>query len=66
MTMPNFTIPPMQTKGNSGTNMIDRKIIQNTAREIPIYPDPAYRPPPKPKKYQCPKFQEAYGTLTQN
>ena len=28
--------------------MIDRKTIQDIGREIPIYPDPVYRPPPKP------------------
>ena len=44
MTMPNFTIPPMHTKGNSGTNMIDGKMEQDTDREIPIFPHPVYRP----------------------
>ena len=26
-------------------------MIQNINREIPFYPDPIYRPPPKPKEY---------------
>ena len=50
MTIPNFTIHLRQSKGDSGTNMIDRKIIQDIAKEIPIYPDPIYRSLPKPVK----------------
>ena len=50
MTILNFTIPPLQHKGDSDTKMIDRKMIQDVAREIPIYPDPVYRPPSKPFK----------------
>ena len=30
--------------------MFGRKIIQDLSKEIPIYPDPVYRPPPKPVK----------------
>ena len=35
MTLPNFTMPSkdsIESKGNSGTNMIDRKTIQDIAR----------------------------------
>ena len=60
MTMPNFTIPPIHTKGNLGTGMIDRKMIQDTARKTPIYPDPVYRPSPKAEKIPMPKIP---GTL---
>ena len=35
MTILNFAMPPMQSEGNSSTNMIDRKTIQDIAREIP-------------------------------
>ena len=56
MTIPNFTIPPVQSKGNSGTNMIDRKTIQDIAKEVPIYPDPVYRPPPKAEKLPVPEI----------
>ena len=45
--IPNFATPPLQSKGDSSTRMIDRKTIQDAAREIPIHPDPVYRPPPK-------------------
>ena len=38
MTIPNITIPPMQSKGDLGTNMIYKKTIQDIAREILIYP----------------------------
>ena len=56
MTMPNLTIPPLQSKGDSGTKMIDRKLIQDVAREIPIYPEAVYRPPPKPVKTSVPNI----------
>ena len=51
-----FSIFPLQLKGDSGTKMTDRKKIQDVAREIPIYPDPVYRPPPKPVKTSVPKI----------
>ena len=56
MTIPNFTTPPLQSKGHSGTRMIDRKTIQDAAREIPIDQDPVYRPPPKPFKTSVPEI----------
>ena len=46
MTMPNITIPLWQSKGDLFTKMTDRKMLQGIAREISIYPDPVYRPPP--------------------
>ena len=56
MTMPNITILPMQLKGDSGTNMFDRKTIHDIAKEIPIYPYPFNRPLPKPEKLPIPKL----------
>ena len=44
----------VQSKGNSSNNMLDRKMIQDTTREIPIYQDPVYRPHPKPEKLSIP------------
>ena len=38
---PNYAIP---TKGDTSTKMIDRRTIQDVSNEIPIYPDPVYRP----------------------
>ena len=32
---------------NSKTEAITQGMIQNINREIPFYPDPIYRPPPK-------------------
>ena len=49
-------MPPMQSNGNLSTNVIDRKTIQDIAREIPIYPDPVYTPPPKPEKLPIPEI----------
>ena len=41
---------------NSGSRMVERKAIQDVGREIPIYPHPVYRPPPKPVKTTIPKI----------
>ena len=65
MTIPNFANPPLQLKGDSGIKMIGRKMIQDVAREIPIYSDPVYRPLLNMLKHLSPKFIEAYWTLTQ-
>ena len=35
--------------------MVKRKALQDVSREIPIYTDPTYRPPPKPVKLPIPK-----------
>ena len=35
--------------------MVTRKTILDVRREIPIYLDPTYRPPPKPVKLPIPK-----------
>ena len=66
MTIPNFTILPVQSKGDSSTKVINRKTIQDVPQEIPIYTDPVYRPPPKPVKTPVPKFLETYQILIQN
>ena len=50
-------MPPVQSKGNSSINIIDRKMIQDIAMESPIYLDSVYRPPPKPENYQYPKYR---------
>ena len=55
-TIPNFANLLLQLKGESGTKMIDKEIIQDVAKEIPTYPDPVYRPPPKPVKTSVPEI----------
>ena len=52
---PNFATP-VQSKGDSSAKVIDRKIMQDTSKEITFYPDPVYRPPPKPVKMPIPKI----------
>ena len=37
--IPNYTIP-IKSKHDSGSRMIERKVIQDVSREIPIYPYP--------------------------
>ena len=39
-----------QSISNFSTEAITLGMIQNINRDIPFYPDPIYRPPPKPKK----------------
>ena len=56
MTTLNFATPPLQSKGDSDTRMIDRKMIQDVVREIPTYQDQVYRPPPKPVKTYVPRI----------
>ena len=56
MTIPNFTILPIQKKGHTSTKMVDRKKIQDVAREITIYTDPVYRPLLKTVKTSVPKI----------
>ena len=41
-------IPQIKSSSDSGSRMVKRKTIQDISREIPTYPDPIYRPPPKP------------------
>ena len=45
--IPNHTNPHIKSKDDSSSRMVERKAIQNISREIPISPDPVYRPPPK-------------------
>ena len=38
----------MQSISNSSAEVINRRLIQKINKDIPFYPDPSYRPPPKP------------------
>ena len=40
---------------SSGSRKVKRKTIQDISREIPMYPDPIYRPPPKPAEIPIPE-----------
>ena len=42
--MASYAIPSVKPKGEIGTKVIDRKIIQDVSKEIPIYPDPILDP----------------------
>ena len=53
--IPSF-ITPVQSRGDSYSKVIDRQMIQNVGKEIPFYPDPVYRPPPKPVKTSLPNI----------
>ena len=45
----------MQLKGVFSANVIDRRTIQDARKEIPFYPDPVYRPPPKAVETSVPE-----------
>ena len=40
-------------------------MIQDVARKFPIYPDPIYRPPPKPIKTPIPKNPGSLSDIDQ-
>ena len=53
--MPDYTIPLTRSKDDSGSRIVNRKTIQDVIREIPIYSDPIYRPPPTAVKLPIPE-----------
>ena len=46
--IPDDSIPQTRSRDDSSSRMVKRKTIQDISREISMYPDPIYRPPPKP------------------
>ena len=46
--MSNYVIPQMRSWDDLNSRTIKRKTIEDISRKIPTYPDPIYRPPPKP------------------
>ena len=54
--VPDYVIPKMRSGDDSHSRMVKRKTIQNIKREIPTYPDPIYRPPPKPTEISLPEI----------
>ena len=54
--IPNYAIPHTKSKDGSGSSMVERKAMHNISREIPIYPHPVYRPPPKPVTTSAPNI----------
>ena len=48
VSIPNYATLHIESKDDSGSRMVERKAIQDVSRDIPIYPDPVYRPPPIP------------------
>ena len=43
-----YIIPQTRSRDDSNSRMVKRKTVQDIRREILTYPDPIYRPPPKP------------------
>ena len=54
--IPNYAIPHIRCNDDSGSRMVKRNAIQDVSCEIPIYPDPVYRPHPKPVKTPIPEI----------
>ena len=61
--IPYYAILHIRSKDDSGTRMVERKAIQDVSREILIYPDPVYRPPPKPVKLPIPKIPRSLSDI---
>ena len=53
--MPNFTTP-WKSISHPCTDMINRRMMQKINKDIPSYPDPIYRPPPKPVRSAMSEF----------
>ena len=47
--MPNFATH-VQSISNPNMEVINRRTMEKISKDIPFYPDPTYRPPPKPVK----------------
>ena len=43
--IPDYTIPQTRSDDDPGSRVVKRKTIWKVSREIPMYPDPTYRPP---------------------
>ena len=54
MPIPDYAIPSVKPKGDTSTKVVKREIIQDVSKEITIYPNLVYRPPPKPVKISIP------------
>ena len=61
--IPNYAIPHVRSKDDSGSTMVERKAIQDVSRKIPIYSDPVYRPPPTPVKTSIPKIPRSLSDI---
>ena len=48
--IPDYVISQTKSGDDSSSRMGKRKNIQDISREIPMYPNPIYRPPPKPNE----------------
>ena len=55
ISIPHFTTP-VQSICNPSTGAINRRMMQRISKDIPFYPDPVYRPTPKPVQISMPEF----------
>ena len=53
--IPDYPIPQTRSGDDSSSRMVKKKTMQGVSREIPIYPDSTYRPPPKPVELPIPE-----------
>ena len=54
--IPSYGIQHIKLKDDSGSRIVERKAVQDVSREIPIYPDPVYRPPSQTSNQDSWKF----------
>ena len=63
--VPDYAIPQTRSEDDSKSVIDKRKTILDISREVPIYPDLVFRPPPKLINHLCQMFLEVYWILTQ-
>ena len=51
--------PVQEQSITNKTEAITRGMIQDKNRELPLYPDPIYRPPPRPPENLLPQNSES-------
>ena len=61
--IPDYAIPQTGSGYDSSSIMVKRKTIQDISREIPMYPDPVYRPPPNPVELSIPEVPRNISDL---
>ena len=53
--IPNFATP-VQSINNLGGEVINIRMIQKISKDIPFFPDPVHRSPPKPVEIPMPEI----------
>ena len=61
--IPDYTIPHIRSRDDSGSRMVNRKAMLDVNRELPIYSDPTYRLSPKQVKLSMPEVPRSLADI---